>query len=156
MLELLALPWEEQARHCGLGRRRWKDGYWARSGQHSLAARRLLGDSQCTDYLCREGFSLHFSSRHHRMGPVRFRACLSLSDRSLLVYESAITEVARALERLNASGGLARELILAHETFHVLCPRCPSALAELSAHRFASELLPLPFFAGLVDLACAP
>jgi hypothetical protein len=46
-----------------------------------------------------------------------------------------------------------REVILAHELFHLFCPKCPAALAEMAAHLYAAEILGLEYFPGLLDVA---
>ena len=151
MLEVLAQTPAEQAAWWGSRRGRgWRTGWWEKAGNEVQAARTELGEVNCWVLLSSRGFQLEFSREPARLGPLRMRARLSMNERHLLVYEEALSEVGQALTRLGSEVA-PRELVLAHETFHVLRPGCPGQWAELAAHRFAGEVLGLPFFAGLVD-----
>ena len=152
MLEVLAQSSAEQAAWWGGRRGRgWRPAWWEKAGREALAARAELAGESCWEFLSSRGFQLEFSRQPSRIGPLRLRARLNLPRRHLLVFEEALGEVAEALARLGHSEVAPRDLVLAHETFHVLRPECPGQWAELAAHRFAGDLLGLPFFAGLVD-----
>lgn len=86
-------------------------------------------------------------------GVIRLRAKLNLRGKELIVDPQAEVDLQQSLERMGFPVSPSpREVILAHELFHLFCPKCPSALAELSAHLYAAELLSLPYFPGLLDI----
>jgi hypothetical protein len=152
VLDVLDHDARQQAAYWGSRRQRgWKDAWWEKAGQEAEQARQALGPRTCLEMLVDEGFQLEFSREPATMGALRMRARLNLRQRHLLVYEEALADVSAALTRLGHPSVSARDLVLAHEAFHVLRPRCPESFVELAAHRFAGELLGLPFFAGLVD-----
>lgn len=152
MLDVLARDLREQAAYWGSRRQRgWKDDWWESAGQEAELARLALGARTCLEMLMEVGFQLEFSREPSTMGALRMRARLNLRQRHLLVYEEALADVSAALTRLGQPEASARELVLAHEAFHVLRPACPAGFVELAAHRFAGDALRLPFFAGLVD-----
>ena len=85
---------------------------------------------------------------------VRLRARLSLRSKELLLDPRAENEMFEELVSLGfPTTPSPREVILAHELFHLFCPKCPSELAELAAHLYATEVLELPYFPGLLDIA---
>lgn len=152
MLDVLEHDPRQQAAYWGSRRQRgWKEAWWDKAGQEAECARQALASRTCLEMLVDEGFQLEFSREPATMGSLRLRARLNLRKRHLLVYEEALADVTAALTRLGQPGFSARELVLAHEAFHVLRPACPGSFMELAAHRFAGETLGLPFFAGLVD-----
>lgn len=152
MLDVLQHDARQQAAYWGSRRQRgWKEVWWEKAGQEAELARQALASRSCLEMLVDEGLQLEFTREPATIGPLRLRARLNLRKRHLLVYEEALADVTAALTRLGQPTVSARELVLAHEAFHVLRPRCPESYVELAAHRFAGEQLGLPFFAGLVD-----
>ena len=154
MLEVLDRDPSAQAAWWGQRRGRgWREGWWEKAGLEAAKARAQLGERTCLEMLLEERFQLEFSREESTIGPLRLRARLNLKQRHLLVYEQGLADVGVALVRLGHPDVSPRDLVLAHETFHVLRPRCSQLYGELAAHRFAGEVLGLPFFAGLVDCA---
>lgn len=88
-------------------------------------------------------------------GPkVRLRARLNLRSKELLLDPQAEADLHGELEMMGFPlSPSPREVILAHELFHMFCPKCPSVLAELAAHLYAAEVLQLDYFPGLLDIA---
>ncbi len=85
---------------------------------------------------------------------VRLRARLSLRSKELLLDPQAENDMFKELVGLGfPTVPSPREVILAHELFHLFCPKCPAPLAELAAHLYAAEVLELPYFPGLLDIA---
>lgn len=85
---------------------------------------------------------------------VRLRAKLNVRDKELLLDPQAEADLHGELEMMGFPVSPSpREVILAHELFHLFCPKCPSALSELAAHLYAAEVLKLDYFPGLLDIA---
>ena len=85
---------------------------------------------------------------------VRLRAKLSLRGKELLIDPKAESDMQSELLSLGFPTDPApREVILAHELFHLFCPKCPATLAEMAAHLYAAEVLNLTYFPGLLDIA---
>ena len=85
---------------------------------------------------------------------VRLRAKLSIRGKELLIDPRAEEDMRAELVGLGfPTKPEPREVILAHELFHLFCPKCPAALAEMAAHLYAAEVLELPYFPGLLDIA---
>ncbi len=87
-------------------------------------------------------------------GRARVRARLQTHGRKLFIDLNAEADLHQELVRLGLPLHPApRDLIVTHELFHLLCPRCPSNISEMAAHLFVAELLELPYFPGLLDVA---
>lgn len=87
-------------------------------------------------------------------GRVVLRARLNLRSKELCLDLHAEAELHQQLEALGFPlSPSPREVLLAHELFHLFCPKCPARLAEMAAHLYAAEVLDLPYFPGLLDLA---
>jgi hypothetical protein len=84
----------------------------------------------------------------------RLRARLNLRGKELILDPQAEADLHGELEMMGFPVSPApREVIMAHELFHLFCPKCPASLAELAAHLYASELLGLSYFPGLLDIS---
>ena len=87
-------------------------------------------------------------------GVVRLRAKLNLRSKELILDPQAEADLQNDLEALGFPLHPApRQVILAHELFHLFCPKCPADLAEMAAHLYAAEILELPYFPGLLDIS---
>lgn len=87
------------------------------------------------------------------MASGRIRARLNLRLKELLIDSLAEADIHQSLEHLGFPlSPSPLELMLTHELFHLFCPRCPVALAELSAHLFTGRALGLEYFPGLIDI----
>jgi hypothetical protein len=86
--------------------------------------------------------------------PVRLRAKLNMRSKELILDPQAEADLHGELEMMGFPlSPSPREVIMAHELFHLFCPKCPAALAELAAHLYAAEVLGLDYFPGLLDIA---
>ena len=84
---------------------------------------------------------------------VRLRAKLNLRGQELILDSQAEADLHGELELMGFPiSPSPREVIMAHELFHLFCPKCPAALAEMAAHLYAAELLGLSYFPGLLDV----
>ncbi len=100
------------------------------------------------------GRGIKLSVQSLSFGSVKFRARLNLRHQELVVDAQAEADLHEEMLRLGFPvHPSARELILAHELFHVLCPRCPSDLAEMAAHLYAALVLDLDYYPGILDVA---
>lgn len=90
---------------------------------------------------------------------VRGRADMNLQR--VLIDKASAEEITARLkaERNKAEAGAklpghtlvtGAEVIAAHELFHIAEPSAPSCLTELAANLFASMVLRLPFYAGVI------
>ena len=87
-------------------------------------------------------------------GKVRLRAKLNLRSKELILDPHAEADLHFELEMMGFPVSPApREVIMAHELFHLFCPKCPATLSEMAAHLYAAELLGLDYFPGLLDVA---
>lgn len=87
-------------------------------------------------------------------GSVRLRARLNLRSKELILDPQAEADLHGELEMMGFPlSPSPREVILAHELFHLFCPKCPAALTEMAAHLYAAQLLDLSYFPGLLDIA---
>lgn len=85
---------------------------------------------------------------------IRLRARLNLRAKELVLDPRAEADLHETLETMGFPlSPSPREVILAHELFHLFCPKCPAALAEMAAHLYAAEILGLEYFPGLLDVA---
>jgi hypothetical protein len=85
---------------------------------------------------------------------VRLRARLNLRSKELILDPQAEADLHGELEMMGFPlSPSPREVIMAHELFHLFCPKCPEPLAELAAHLYAAEVLDLSYFPGLLDIA---
>lgn len=124
--------------------KRWRDELWAEAVRRAQQARRTLGERSLLGVIREAGVQLVFTHEPHTMGTLRWRAVLDMETRLLKVYERAVEE----LQTENA-----RELILAHEVFHLLDPACPHKIAELAAHLFATDHVGSKIFAPLIGIS---
>lgn len=87
-------------------------------------------------------------------GGVRLRAKLSVRGKEVLIDPKGEEQMRGELLSLGfpLEPG-PRQVILAHELFHLFCPKCPATLAEMAAHLYAAEVLELSYFPGLLDIA---
>ena len=112
------------------------------------ARQRLSDYGSLEDCLERNGIHWQISQSPHVVAGVRMRAQLDLNSRRLTIYAGALDELQtdarprKVLERV----------ILSHEVFHLLCPQCPAAYQEASAHWFAAVATGLQEFPGIWDL----
>jgi hypothetical protein len=115
----------------------------------NTAAERLRPHASLEGCLQAAGVQVELSQDAHQVAGVRFRARLDAGRRRLKLY-------ARALDELQAfcpDRALLTRVILAHETFHLLCPQCPGRLQEAAAHLFAAVHCGLEQFPGNWDYA---
>lgn len=85
---------------------------------------------------------------------VRLRAKLNLRSKELIFDPQAEADLHGELEMMGFPlSPSPREVIMAHELFHLFCPKCPATLTEMAAHMYAAELLSLSYFPGLLDIA---
>lgn len=97
------------------------------------------------------GFRVNYQSLS--FAGVRMRARLNLRGKELFIDPDAEADLFGELDRYGLPTiPSPKELILAHELFHLLCPRCPSEVAELAAHLYCAETFGLDYFPGLLDL----
>ena len=124
--------------------KRWKEELWEEAVRQAQDAHRQLNQRTLFQAVADSGVQLIFTHEPHQMGPLRWRALLDRNARTLKVYERAVQELQTEH---------ARELILAHEVFHLLQPACPESVAELAAHLFASEHVKSKIFAPLIGIS---
>ena len=97
------------------------------------------------------GFQIVYSELS--FGEVRMRARLNIRSKTLFIDPGSEADL---LQEMDSKGfplsPSPKDLILAHELFHLFCPRCPSQIAELAAHLYCAESLDLDYFPGLLDL----
>jgi hypothetical protein len=87
------------------------------------------------------------------IGGLRLRAKLNLRTKQLFIDPESEADLFQELDALGFPlDPSPKALILTHELFHLFCPRCPSAIAELAAHLYSAEVLGLEYFPGLLDL----
>lgn len=87
-------------------------------------------------------------------GKVRYRARLNIHRKLLVLDSLGEADLHQEMEMLGfPTSPTARDLIMAHELFHLFCPRCPTKLAELAAHLYCAEVLELNYFPGILDIA---
>lgn len=87
-------------------------------------------------------------------GKVRYRARLNTYRKVLVIDSLAEADLHQEMELLGfPTSPSPRDLILAHELFHLFCPRCPNKLAELAAHLYCAQVLNLCYFPGILDIA---
>lgn len=85
-------------------------------------------------------------------GTVRLRARLNLRSKEVMLDSLAEADLHQCLELLGFPvAPPPRDIILAHELFHLFCPRCPANLSEMAAHLYAAKLLNLVYFPGILD-----
>ncbi|CAM9883252.1 unnamed protein product [Phaeothamnion confervicola] len=94
------------------------------------------------------GFVVRFRPQAHKILGNSVRATIDLQTRIVEVFQPAIEELSLRLSQ--DLRPLALPLVLAHELFHALDPKC--AEPELSAHLFAAIVCEYPHFPGLLDL----
>lgn len=86
-------------------------------------------------------------------GKIRVRAKLDIMGKTLYIDPGSEADL---LYEMDAMGfpldPSPKAIIMAHELFHLFCPRCPVAVAELAAHLYCAEKLGLKYFPGLLDL----
>jgi hypothetical protein len=100
------------------------------------------------------GFQIRTADLSWPAGRVRMRARLNLRQKELVLDCHGEADLHQELEMLGFPlSPSPREVILAHELFHLFCPKCPADLAEMAAHLYAAEVLSLPYFPGLLDVA---
>jgi hypothetical protein len=86
-------------------------------------------------------------------GGVRFRAKLDIRGKTLYIDPGSEADLLFELDALGFPlAPTPKALIMAHELFHLFCPRCPSGIAELAAHLYCADVLDLDYFPGLLDL----
>lgn len=82
------------------------------------------------------------------------RAKLNLRAKKVFVDPGAEADLLHQMDLLGFPLAPApKHLILTHELFHLFCPRCPGAIAEMAAHLYCAEVLELSYFPGLLDLS---
>jgi len=151
---LLALPLVDQLSGCleALG----KAGAMRHCASCLEDARRAieaLGGRTMEEHLEAAGLSVVDAEGAACPGSL-LRAVLDLDGKRITVYGEPMRELEEAMERFPLSfGEPPRRIVLAHELFHLLAPGCPPERAEMSAHLFATLLLKLPHYAGLLDAA---
>lgn len=128
--------------------RAWSPDYWSQAWQFSeLALEQVRACGDLFGFLAHHQVTLHQTSESHRIAGVRMRAVLDASKKIVTLYEACLPEVAAGLpEEIDP-----RQVVLAHEAFHLAKPSCPAHLAELSAHLFATRWAGLSFFAGRLE-----
>lgn len=103
------------------------------------------------------GFSVRVADLSWPLGNgrwARLRGKLNLRSKELILDPQAEADLHGELELMGFPlSPSPREVIMAHELFHLFCPKCPTPLAELAAHLYASELLNLAYFPGLLDIS---
>jgi hypothetical protein len=153
--ELASLPLKDQAASCLSLLGRGEDlRHYATGFRDAEEAAVRLGDRTMEEYLAQIGISV-VDTRDGAYGNVRLRAVLDLSHKRIMIYADALAEVERALAFFSVHlEAPARQVVLAHEVFHCLMPDCPAERADLSAHLFATLILRLRFYAGIIDVAC--
>lgn len=102
--------------------------------------------------LCGRGFVIRVQELC--FAGVVLRAKLDTHRKELLIDPNAEADLHEAMERLGFPvHPSARALILAHEVFHLFCPKCPEEIAEMAAHLYVSECLGLEYFPGILDIS---
>ena len=100
-----------------------------------------------------EGRGFEIVYQELSFGGIRLRAKLDLRGKQLIIDPGSEADLLYELDTLGFPlDPSPRDLILAHELFHLFCPRCPSEVAELAAHLYCAEKLNLEYFPGLLDL----
>lgn len=101
-----------------------------------------------------EGRGFQVIYRELGFGGVRIRARLDVTGKALYIDPGSEADL---LDEMDIMGfplfPSPKAVIMAHELFHLFCPRCPASVAELAAHLYCAEKLHLDYFPGLLDLA---
>lgn len=135
--DLRALPLEAQIAACEvrLGRR---PPDLERVYGDVAGALASLGNRTPRQALSDLGITITPSDLDPAIGTTTFRAVLDLHKRTLTLYPK--------------STGV-ENLVIAHETFHALFSHIHGAHAEVCANLFATRVLDLSWYAGLLDLS---
>ncbi|MBM3460906.1 MAG: hypothetical protein FJX76_02285 [Armatimonadetes bacterium] len=130
------MPIVEQARACQEFLRRPVSDAQLERAQASARRRGTLGN-----------VLVRTIDRPSQYGFTTLRAVYA--DGVVEIYQPALEEVEEAARALNfALEVAARDVVLAHETFHVVAPEC---VDEIAAHFFATQSLGISWYAGLID-----
>lgn len=144
-----ARKWQK-ARKLNLSAASWNLA--EKSALHACSGLTTLDRTHLTrsllDQCARMGFVVRFRPKAHKILGNSVRATIDLQTRIVEVFQPAIEELSsRLAPELRAK---ALPLVLAHELFHALDPKCGEP--ELAAHLFAAMVCEYPNFPGLLDL----
>lgn len=151
---VLVLPLEEQVYWCqAIIRKKIAPGSLPQCNERVKIALEKTGGINRPDLFSRSGFTLLLVDENPWYGHALQRGILDMEKKSLIIYKKALRE----LEDACVDFGLhlscpPLDILMAHETFHLLDPVCPDMLAEISAHLYATRILSLTFYAGLLDI----
>ncbi|MDQ7826568.1 MAG: hypothetical protein RDV48_27445 [Candidatus Eremiobacteraeota bacterium] len=150
--ELLALSPDEQVSRCR--------SFFHKKTPRALISRcnarvdKVIGITPWSPHLSSSsGFTVVESDEDPWYGSALVRGTVDVKKKSLTIYKKALEELGSACQ----AAGLTmpcplKDIMLAHEAFHILDPRCPSDLAETSAHLYATRIHSLSFYAGILDI----
>lgn len=104
-----------------------------------------------------EGRGFEFIFQELGSGDLRIRARLNIRQKKVFIDPGSEADILQELDALGFPfASSPKALLLTHELFHLFCPKCPQAIAELAAHAYCAEVLDLDYFPGLLDTADAP
>jgi hypothetical protein len=117
----------------------------------ALTALEETGGMSPGNLLLHLGVTVVESEENMIFGSASVLATTDLTARRITLYISALP----AIEQTVALSGIifpcrVKDVVTAHEIFHLLKPDCPEDIAETGAHIFATLYLKLPFYAGLL------
>jgi hypothetical protein len=101
------------------------------------------------EFLCAANIRVLLSDDNPHFGGTTLRAIYCADTRTVTLYRAALAELKQAADDLPCTS--LEDVILAHETFHFLCPEYEGVEAEVAANLFATEWLRLTWYAGLLD-----
>jgi len=99
------------------------------------------------DRCAQMGYVVCFRPEPHPILGRKMRACIDRKGRIIEIYQVALATLAERLPQ--ELRNLVIPLVISHELFHALAPRCRHS--ELGAHLFAARVCSSPFFPGLLD-----
>jgi hypothetical protein len=100
------------------------------------------------DHCAQMGYLVRIIPQPHPVLGRKMRARIDLAARTLEVFQPALEDLADRLAE--DTRNLALPLVIAHELFHALDPKCSEP--ELAAHLFAARICSAPLFPGFLDL----
>jgi hypothetical protein len=152
LLDMLSLPYEDQARICAAFFRR--PSHYFEGLRAAGKALKKLGPRTVQQCLAEDGIRIIASQEESRIGTVVTRARLDGLRKRLVIYERALLDLRGAAMHFGLPMQCdVRDIVIAHEGFHHLQPKITGVVAEAGAHIFASIHLGLAFYSEVLDVA---